>query len=263
MMSDKWWYCSRKWNVLVLVVLLAACGSKIDLYTGLSEQDANEVVLALMQVGVQGEKVASKQGVTVRVPEDGLANAVAHLSRVGLPRNSFKRMGDVFKKDSVVSTPVEERSRYLYALSQELESTLSQIDGVILARVHPVLPERLVPGEAAMPSSCSVLIKHRSDWNPSQYEDRIRRLILSSIPGLSRATPSAVSIVFVPSEPMQLQGPATGGASAFAHLSPLQWIALTGLLVVMMCSAIALFIQWSMERRGKRPLSQANDSHAT
>ena len=177
---------------------------------------------------------------------------------LGLPRNTYKRLGDVFKKDGVVSTPIEERSRYLYALSQELEHTLSLIDGVILARVHPVLPERLVPGEAALPSSCSVLIKHRSDWDPALYEDRIRRLVVSSIPGLARTPRSAVSIVFVPAAPVaQVQelGPASGTAARKESLPWGRWLMIGCLTVVIFLSSGVLVWQWVLERRASRALT--------
>jgi type III secretion protein J len=239
------------------MLVLSGCGSRIDLYTGLSEQDANEVVAALIQAGVVSEKVAvPKQGFTVKVPEDELAVAVAHLYTLGLPRNTYQRLGDVFKKDSVVSTPLEERSRYLYALSQELENTLSQIDGVIMARVHPVLPERLVPGEPAQPSSCSVLVKHRSDWDPALYEERIRRLVVSSIPGLARAPRSAVSVVFVPAVPAaeaQVQHPLRT-KSALPTVPWVRWLMIGGLTLILASSSGFLVWQWLMERRSNRLL---------
>lgn len=249
----------RSWCVLVLACVLAGCGSRIDLYTGMSEQDANEVVSALIQAGVNSEKVAvPKQGFTVKVDNNEMARALSHLYNLGLPRNTYKRLGDVFKKDGVVSTPIEERSRYLYALSQELEHTLSLIDGVILARVHPVLPERLVPGEAALPSSCSVLIKHRSDWDPALYEDRIRRLVVSSIPGLARTPRSAVSIVFVPAAPVaQVQelGPASGTAARKESLPWGRWLMIGCLTVVIFLSSGVLVWQWVLERRASRALT--------
>lgn len=247
----RWWWVG--W-----LLVLAGCGSRIDLYTGMSEQDANEVVSALIQAGVNSEKVAvPKQGFTVKVPEDELAAAVAHLYNLGLPRNTYQRLGDVFKKDGVVSTPIEERSRYLYALSQELENTLSQIDGVILARVHPVLPERLVPGEPAQPSSCSVLVKHRSDWDPTLYEERIRRLVVSSIPGLARAPRSAVSIVFVPAAPVaEAQGtPAAHTRTASPEVPWVRWVMMGCLVLVLILSSGLLVWQWVVERRSGRLLT--------
>ena len=172
----------------------------IDLYSGLSEADANQIVVALSDGGIENQKTMSKQGFTVRVREADLSQALAILTQQGLPRNSFARMGDVFKKDGMISTPTEERGRYLFALSQELENTLSQIDGVLLARVHPVLSERIVPGEPVIPSSCSVLIKHRIGWDSDAFEGRIKKLVLAGIPGLSRAKEGAVTVVFVATE---------------------------------------------------------------
>lgn len=249
----------RLWCV-ALVSVLFGCGSRIDLYTALSESDANEVVSALVQAGVVSEKVAvPKQGFTVQIAEHELAVAVAHLKKLGLPRNTYQRMGDVFRKDGVVSTPIEERGRYLYALSQELENTLSQIDGVILARVHPVLPERLVPGEPTQPSSCSVLIKHRSDWDPALYGERIRQLVVSSIPGLTRAPQSAVSLVFVPSsigaagkteQPVHVK-------SALMQLPWWRWLMIVSFTVVLLLSSGFLVWQWLMERRSNRLLTSA------
>ncbi|MDQ0083809.1 type III secretion protein J [Variovorax boronicumulans] len=224
---------------MFLAMLLGACTREVDLHSGLNEADANEVVVALSVAGIDAHKAAAKQGFNVSVAQGRLSEAVAALRAQGLPRSGFARMGDVFKKDGMISTPMEERGRYLYALSQELESTLSQIDGVVLARVHPVLPERTLPGEPATASSCAVFIKHRPDFDTAIYEERIRQLVLSSIPGLAEATRTKVSVVFAPAETSITHG----GTNREVPLW--QMLAIWGLgAVLLLCGVGAAVLAW-------------------
>lgn len=225
-------------------LLLAACSRSLQLYTGLGEADANEVVAALLEGGIHAGKASAKQGFVVTVEQSELAAAVALLHERGLPRDGFSRMGDVFKKDGMISTPTEERARYLSVLASELENTLSRIDGVVLARVHPVLPERLVPGEPVLPSSCAVLIKYRPGWDPDAYEDRIRRLVLASIPGLAKSEFSAnrVSVVFVAAEQTPEALPPPAGAARY-------WWAGLALALAVLSGGGAYAWRWRRQRQ--------------
>ena len=184
--------------VLLVLMALAGCGSKVDLLSGLSEPDANETLAALLDAGVPTEKISKKDGISVKVSESQVAQALAVLNSKGLPRRHHDRMGDIFKKENLISTPLEERARYLYALSQELENTFSQIDGVLSARVHIVLPERLTPGDPVLPSSAAVFIRHVSQLDLTVLEPRIRRMVANSIPGLNSGKSEQISVVFVP-----------------------------------------------------------------
>jgi len=245
---------------LALTALLAGCAGSIDLYTGLSEKDANEVTAELDRHGLGASKVgAGKQLFAVRVPQDRFSAAVAILQAAGLPRSSFTRMGDVFKKDGMISTPIEERARFLAALSQELESTLSQIDGVVLARVHPVLPERVVPGEPVLPSSCSILIKHVAGWNTSAYESRIRKLVVASIPGLADA-PDKVAVVFVPADAISVTPAATARASAGSALNGLAGWIIGGLAVTL---GVGTPLGWLLWQRRKGAAAHDVDMDAS
>lgn len=128
---------------LLLAVLMAACAPKVELMAAIPESDANEVLGALQNAGITAEKVPGKEGmVGLQIAADQLGRAMELLREKGLPRERFAGMGQVFKKEGLISSPLEERARYLYALTQELSGTLNQIDGVIVARVHVVLPER-------------------------------------------------------------------------------------------------------------------------
>lgn len=167
------------------------------LFDNLSERDANEIVAALLEKGIQAKKTAHKKGISVIIKEDDMARSVSILKAAGLPNRTQTSLGDIFKKEGVISTPLEERARYIYALSQELEYTLSQIDDVLVARVHVVLPERVAPGQPISPSSAAVFIKHFRSLDPDVIEPRIKRLVASSIPGLSEGKEDKISISFI------------------------------------------------------------------
>ncbi len=183
-----------------IIVLLTGCKSVVDLHTNLSESDANEVVAALVSKGIGAKKISLKDGFSVQIDEADMARAVNLLSARGLPRRQKTSMGEIFKKEGVISTPLEERARYIYALSQELEFTLNEMDGVIAARVHVVLPERIAPGEPINPSSAAVFIKHEKDYDPDIYSSRVKLLIASSIPGLVSDKQDKIAIVYSASE---------------------------------------------------------------
>jgi type III secretion protein J len=188
--------CWRSLVACTLAIFLAACGSSVALLVDLTQADANDIVAALQREGVESEKSMTKTGVSVMVRESSLPAAVVVLRKNGLPRSSHARMGEVFKREGMISTPLEERARYLYAMSQELERTLSEMDGVIAARVHIVLPERPAPGAPLFPSSAAVYIKHYSDAGLEIQERRIRKMVAASIPGLSQASISKIPIIF-------------------------------------------------------------------
>jgi len=192
-------------GLLLCILMLGGCSNETDLFTGMSEQDSNEVVARLADQHIDARKRMEKSGVVVTVATSDMNRAVRVLDAAGLPRQSRTSLGEIFKKEGVISTPLEERARYIYALSQELEATLSQIDGVIVARVHVVLPERIAPGEPVQPASAAVFIKHSSILDPDSVRGRIQQMVASSIPGMSgqSADSKKFSIVFVPATEFQ------------------------------------------------------------
>ena len=197
--------------VLCAAALLAACGGRVDLMGAVPEDEANEVLAALLKVDIAAAKTAGKDGmVGVQVDSQQVGRALQVMRENGLPRERYAGMGQVFKKEGLISSPLEERARYIFALSQELSGTLSKIDGVLHARVHVVLPERGVAGEPGVPSTAAVFIKHQEGYNLDIIQPQIRRLVTNSIPGL---TADRVSVIFVAAQP-RAAGSAPGRADA-------------------------------------------------
>lgn len=187
--------------MLCVVVALCACSKVVDLQTGLNDADANEILTLLNRHGIQAEKRPTKEGVALSVKDTDLARATQAMHAAGLPRRSLSNLGQVFKKEGMISTPLEERARYIHGLSAELEYTLQQFDRVISARVHVVLPERVAPGEPIQPSSAAVFVKYSPPLDEDTIVPRIRNLVAASIPGLSgEEGRSKVSVVLTASE---------------------------------------------------------------
>ena len=173
---------------LVLALLaslaLAGCGDE-TLYSGLTERQANTMVALLHKVGVPASKSRGTDGsYAVGTPAKHFGFAVETLQANGLPADHYDSLGDVFAKDGLVSSPLEERARLNHALSQEIARTISSIDGVVLARVHLAVPEHDQLAEEAPPSSASVFVKHRADVDLTDSISRIKALVVNGIENL-------------------------------------------------------------------------------
>jgi type III secretion protein J len=188
----------------VIVVLLINIGilgcSDESLYSGLNEREANEIVALLSKAGIVSYKSKSNDDTfTVLTARENFADAIDLLKTNGYPRNRFETLGEVFKKEGFVSSPLEERARLNYAQSQELSRTIESIDGVILARVHLAIPKDNVLESENKPSSASVFIKHRRGINLTDRESQIKALLVNSIEGLPYEN---VTVAMFSSNPM-------------------------------------------------------------
>src|SRR5262245_5652185 len=123
----------RSSALLAGALLLAGCG-KVPLFSELTEPEANEMMAVLLQRDVPCSKVAGKESRWIlKVPQEDFSRSVELLKSHGYPKDKFSKLGDVFQKTGLVSSPTEERIRYMYALSQEIGETLMRIDGVMNA----------------------------------------------------------------------------------------------------------------------------------
>ena len=187
--------------LLLTMFILSACApSKVELLSNVSETSANEIVAALYKAGIESEKIRVKEFSSVLVELEYMAAAVDLLKAQGLPSQNHSTLGEVFKKEGMISTPLEENARYIYALSQELEKTLMQIDNVLIARVHIVLNDQDNVGNKKQGASAAVFIKHLPELDPDTVSSKIRRIVSRSVPGLSEEEPDNVAISFVESE---------------------------------------------------------------
>ena len=193
--------------VLALALLLAGCGDEV-LYDGLDQRDANQLITALRQSGIAAERTGQGEGVfAVTVDPADFTEAVRLLERRGLPRRRFQRVGDVFAADGLMSTPLEERARLAFALSEELARSLSSIDGVLDAHVHLTLPEDRPLAEENLAAKASVLLTHTPDFDIDAILPDVKFLVAKGVPELNYRN---VSVVAIPEKQWDVaQSPAT------------------------------------------------------
>lgn len=182
---------------LFLCIFVGCSDSKIYLVRGLSQTNANAVTLLLEQNSIDTQEEILKDGTyNILIANKDKVLALKLLSQSGLPRSSFTSLGEEFKKDGFISSPMEEQSRYIFALQQEISNTILQINGVISVHTQISLPppsDNLWQGSVVYPSA-SVLVKYMQGYRVDLYTNKLKSLITNAVPGL---TTDKVSILMI------------------------------------------------------------------
>jgi type III secretion protein J len=225
-----------KTAALAMCLVLAACG-RSELYSKLSEGQANEMIAVLQAAGIAAEKEdGGELGWTVTTGRGDFGHAVEILHAQGYPRDDFASLGTVFKKEGFVSSPTEERARLIFGLSQELSHTISQIDGVVQARVHLALPQDQPLSDKKQPSSASVFIKYRPGSNVEAQVGKVKALLVNSIEGMKYDN---VSVETFPAAPMMVT----------QVERPSRWPGIAGALAGVIAVVVALVFGYPQFRR--------------
>jgi type III secretion protein J len=220
-------------------VLFAAFlfGCTVPVAAALDEPDANRVVVALDQAGIEASKESdpgTENKYRVLVSRDDVSRALATLHEEELPRAKPRQILDAAGSSPLLPSQASEHAQLVAGLSGELEKTLSGLDGVLTARVHLSIPARepLRDGPAARPTG-SVLLEYRGTSSPISTES-VQRLVAGGAPGLA---PSDVAVVLLP-RPTR---PASA-RSDLARVGPLSVARGSVLTLKVLLSALSLLI---------------------
>ena len=187
---------------LIAIALALACVACSEvLYTGLSEAEINRMRAALMQHGIEANKVnIGKERWSLEVPREAAGPALQVLEAAGLPAHKYGNTIDSMRSDALVPSAGEDRARLAHGLSQELAQTIGSIDGVVHARVHLSIPEKATPGQRTThPPSASVFVRHRPGHNLAAMNVAIKLLVARSVEGMS---PERVSVIAAALDPV-------------------------------------------------------------
>src|SRR5436190_14593497 len=169
-----------------------AIGCAVPVTTGIEEGEANRVVIALDQAGIDSAKEIdplTEGKFRVTVSRDDVGRALTTMRDEELPRPKTRGLADAADRGQLVPSQAAEHAQLVAGLAGELERTLGSVDGVLAARVHLNLPQKdLLRDGPVAKSTASVLLEHRGTTPPLAPES-IQRLVAGGAPGL---TPSDV-----------------------------------------------------------------------
>src|SRR3954468_20714313 len=157
-----------------LLLAAFAMGCAVPVAAALDEPEANRVVVALDQSGIDAAKEADptvEGKFRVMVARDDMGRALAAMREEELPRAKTRGVLDAADRGQLVPSQAAEHAQLVAGLGGELERTLSDVEGVLSARVHLNVPARdpLRDGPSAK-TTASVLVEHRGATPPIAAE---------------------------------------------------------------------------------------------
>jgi type III secretion protein J len=195
-------------SLLIVVLILAGCARQLE--SGLTEDDAQQIVVLLREnqinASVEPDPTAKKDAMTYIVKVQGRGDTMVHawklLEENGLPRAKVKGLDSVFADAGMIPTATQEKARLLTGLNGELTRTFDSIAGVVDSRVQVVMPDYtpLVDRSEQAKPTAAVLIQYRGAAPPLK-ETEVKSLAAKSIEGL---TPENVAVVFKQVEPQPI-----------------------------------------------------------
>ncbi len=167
---------------IVALVFVVNAPSYATLFTNLNPEDASKIVDKLKEKDTP--YLLENGGKTILVPKQKVYELRLALAGEGLPQSSVIGY-EIFDRTNLGISDFVQKVNYRRALEGELARTILTLEEVEGARVHLVVPERVLFKEDEKPATASVVLKLRSG-KPLRREtvQGIAHLVSSSIEGM-------------------------------------------------------------------------------
>ena len=181
--------------VFASLLFLTGCQTATTIVNDVSERDANEIIVLLAGHGIHAAKTAAPKPTTgaaaaelrwdITVPSADITRSISVLNQAGFPRSKGTTLLDLFGTSGLVPSDLQDKIRYQEGLSEQLATTIRKMDGIIDANVQITFPQNDENNNIRL--TASVYIKHRGilDNPNSLLVTKIKRLVSSSLPGLT------------------------------------------------------------------------------
>ncbi len=191
-------------NRIAAIAVLLLSGCAVELQHDLTEQEANEIYVALFAKGLNPAKVRSEgtdaPRFNVTIPKQEVAIAFETLQRLSLPRTRAQGLGVFKATKGMIPTATEERAMFLEALGGEIGNALSALPGALDARVIVNIPETndLTQPDAKSAPSAAVVLKYLVTPNKQTFgftEAQVKEFVGRAVPELKA---EAITVLMAP-----------------------------------------------------------------
>lgn len=169
----------------LVVYLVIQKPAVTTLYASLPDAEKARVVEALKNSGTN-VSIDPTTG-DILVPAQDYHSSKMLLAAQGLPTSvpePYSGIGDI----PLGASRSVENVKIKQAQEMELARSISEIDGVVAARVHLALPEKSVFARAAVPPSASVFMQMSNGRSLGSHQvSAIVHLVSSSVPGMAKS----------------------------------------------------------------------------
>ncbi len=197
----------------LLIFMVSACGGEsVAVVHGLSEYEANEILVILERGAIEAsKKEEAGREVTwaIEVARNDQASALRILVSNRLPRVKKRGFAEVYPAESsgMIPTQSEEKAKFLMAMQGELDKKFLSIPGVVEAHSTIVIPNQNVirdlNAKVPEPTASIAIVYTPSGPNskPPLSPETVRSLAASSVESLKEEN---VTVVMQENKPIQL-----------------------------------------------------------
>jgi type III secretion system YscJ/HrcJ family lipoprotein len=224
------------WVAMAVAVMLLAGCNRESVRKNLTEDQANEVMAVLVLHEVAAKKDAlEKKEFEVTVPREDLGYALQIVKQYALPRDIYQTpMCEIFKKQGMISVPIEDRARWMCSKALSLERAVFQgIDGVVTVTSSVSYADRDPFSDKQEAPHAAVTIKHVKDARIDV--DKVKAIARDSNAGILADN---ISVTLFEA---QVIPRTTVTANAATTKSMAFWIAMIGLAVFLAGGGLWLY----------------------
>lgn len=186
--------------ILTLFLLFFSACSRIALHQDLKENDANEILVALHDRGIEAKKVRVEKATTVSWSIEVTAKDEALARKILVDNNlpKIKELGfsGICKEKALIPTPEEEKCRRLLALKGEIINSLERVPGVVEADVVLNIPEisqfAVESQPNKHPTASAVIRVRKNEAGGDLTEAKVQRFISNSVENLDPRDVAAI-----------------------------------------------------------------------